>query len=108
MTSSPRPPTSSARPFTQPLTHRLSLADSLVIVGALGFTGFLCVRDIAPHFAVVIAVTAVAALALAVVVPRGVVEAVGLLRELVQIRGEHLDRRTKADDLDATPSGDPE
>jgi hypothetical protein len=93
MTSSPRAPSSSPRPRTQPLAHRLSLADSLVIVGALAFAGFLCVRDVTPHVAVMMAVAAVSALMLVVVVPRGVVEVVGLLRELVRVRGDLVQQR---------------
>jgi hypothetical protein len=93
MMSSPRAPSSSSRPRTQPLAHRLSLADSLVIVGALAFASFLCVRDVPPHIAVIVAVGAVSTLMLVVVVPRGVVEVVGLLRELVQVRGELVHQR---------------
>lgn len=93
MTPSPRAPSSPTRRRTQPLTHHLSLADSLVIVGALAFASFLCVRDIPPHIAVITAVTAVTTLTLVVAVPRGVVETVGLLRELVQVRGELLAQR---------------
>lgn len=106
MPTSPRGPSGSPRPLTPPLAHRLSLADSLVIVGALGFASFLCIRELPPHVAVITSVTAVATLALVVVVPRGVVEVVGLLRELVQIRGELLDRRVRADESDADQQGD--
>lgn len=81
-------PLSAQHPKTQPLTHRLTLADAFVIVGALAFAGFLCVRDVQPHVALVAAVTTVSALILVVVLPRGVVEALGLLREIVQLRTE--------------------
>jgi hypothetical protein len=43
--------------------------------------------------AVIVAVGAVSTLMLVVVVPRGVVEVVGLLRELVQVRGELVQQR---------------
>lgn len=108
MPSSPRAPSGSARPLTQPLTHRLSLADSLVIVGALGFASFLCIREVAPQPAVIIAVTAVAVLTLVVVVPRGLVEVVGLLRELVQIRSEPHVHRLRDNERDDAPHGDDE
>ena len=84
-TGAPRSP---QRSKTQPLTHRLTLADAFVIVSTLAFSGFLCVLDVEPYVALAVAVTAVSALMLVVVLPRGVVEALGLLRELVQLRSE--------------------
>jgi hypothetical protein len=60
--------------------------DTIVIVAGLMFAGFLCIRGAEPQVALATTVAAVGALMLVVVVPRGVVEIVGLLREIVQLR----------------------
>jgi hypothetical protein len=69
--------------------HRLTVPDAIVIVAALMFAAFLCIRGVNPQSALITTVAAVGALVLVVVVPRGVVEIVGLLRELVQLRAGH-------------------
>ena len=88
--SSPLPESSGRpRPVTAPLVHRLTVPDAIVIVAALMFAAFLCIRGVNPQSALITTVAAVGALVLVVVVPRGVVEIVGLLRELVQLRAGH-------------------
>lgn len=92
MVPSPIASSGGRRPRTQPLAHRLTVADAIVIVGALAFAGFLCVRDVAVQAAMIDSVVTVGVLVLILVVPRGVVEIVGLLRELVQLRSDLLQR----------------
>lgn len=73
------------QPFAVPRTHRLTVPDSIVIVGALVFAGFLCARGVEPQTALTTTILAVGALMFVVVAPRAVMV---LLRELGQPRGD--------------------
>jgi hypothetical protein len=74
------------RSGSSPRVHLLTMPHAIVIVAALVFAGFLCIRGAEPQAALATTVFAVGALVLVVVVPRGVVELVGILRELVRSR----------------------
>lgn len=93
MAPSPIASSGARHPRTQPLAHRLSVADAIVVVGALAFAGSLCFRGVAVQAALIDSVVTVGVLVLILVVPRGVVEMVGLLRELVRLRSDLLQRR---------------
>jgi len=71
-----------------PIVHRVTIADAIVIVGALTFAGFLCLQGVEPQTALVTTVVAVGALMLVLTGARATAEIVGLLRELAQwVRG---------------------
>lgn len=86
------PPSESAGghrgPAASPLTPRLTWQESLILIAALVFAGFLWVRGVDLRTALVTAVSAVGVLVLVLVTPRGIVEIIRLLRDLVRHLGE--------------------